>query len=86
MSEESWIQCCTYVYNKRLVTGNVILLAFYLGLANIPAEIVELAQSKALGFERWVTLKRILFSLKKVADSSHHEQDLLKIISRLKLN
>ena len=50
-------------------------------LANIPTAIVELAQTKALAFERWVTLKRILFSLKKADD-----HDLPSIISQLKLN
>lgn len=50
-------------------------------LANIPTAIVELAQTKALAFERWVTLKRILLGLKKADD---HE--LPTIISQLKLN
>ena len=50
-------------------------------LANIPAPIVELAQTKALAFERWVTLKRILLSLKRADD-----QDLPTVISQLKLN
>ncbi|CAF0801545.1 unnamed protein product [Adineta ricciae] len=54
-------------------------------LANIPDSIVELAQTKALAFERWVTLKRILFNLKKVTDKSQ-SQDLLQFLSQLKLN
>ena len=59
--------------------------ARFLGLANIPSSIVELAQAKASAFERWVTLKRILLTLKKGADHSE-EHDLLSIISQLKLN
>ncbi|UJR30337.1 hypothetical protein I4U23_017874 [Adineta vaga] len=54
-------------------------------LANIPESIVELAQTKALAFERWVTLKRTLFTLKKATDQSQ-SQDILQIISQLKLN
>jgi hypothetical protein len=54
-------------------------------LANIPESIVELAQRKALEFERWVTLKRILLTLKKVTDNSQ-QQDLLQFLSQLKLN
>ena len=57
----------------------------FLGLANIPSSIVELAQTKASAFERWVTLKRILLTLKKGADHAE-EHDLLSIISQLKLN
>ena len=59
--------------------------AHFLGLANIPSSIVELAQTKASAFERWVTLKRVLLTLKKGADHSE-EHDLLSIISQLKLN
>ena len=55
------------------------------GLANIPESIVELAQTKASAFERWVTLKRILLTLKKVTDNTQ-EKDLLQILSQLKLN
>ncbi|CAF1182110.1 unnamed protein product [Adineta steineri] len=54
-------------------------------LANIPESIIELAQSKASAFERWVTLKRILFTLKKITDKSQ-EQDILQFLSQLKLN
>jgi DNA mismatch repair protein MSH6 len=53
--------------------------------ARMSIEIVELAQTKALAFERWVTLKRILLTLKKVTDNSQGE-DFLQIISQLKLN
>ena len=56
-----------------------------LGLANIPSEIVELAQTKASEFERWVTLKRTLFLLKK-ANENHEDRNLLQVISQLKLN
>lgn len=58
---------------------------FFIGLANIPESIVELAQTKASAFERWVTLKRVLLSLKKVTDNSQ-QQDLLQFLSQLKLN
>lgn len=58
---------------------------FLIGLANIPESIVELAQTKASAFERWVILKRILLSLKKVTDNSQ-QQDLLQFLSQLKLN
>ncbi|CAF3104902.1 unnamed protein product [Rotaria sp. Silwood2] len=54
-------------------------------LANIPESIVELAQTKAAAFERWVTLKRILLTLKKVTDNSQ-QQDILQFLSQLKLN
>ncbi len=54
-------------------------------MANIPESIVELAQTKALAFERWVTLKRVLLTLKKVTDNSQ-QQDLLQFLSKLKLN
>ncbi len=60
---------------------------FFEGLANIPESIVELAQTKASAFERWVTLKRILLTLKKVTDNSQEQQpDLLQFLSQLKLN
>lgn len=88
MSEESWIQCSTYV-NELIEKKNqrnscsIVLI----GLANIPESIVELAQTKALEFERWVTLKRILLTLKKVTDHSQtQQQDLLQFLSKLKLN
>jgi hypothetical protein len=55
-------------------------------LANIPESIVELAQTKALAFERWVTLKRILLTLKKVTENNSQQQDLLQFLSQLKLN
>jgi len=54
-------------------------------LANIPESIIELAESKAFAFERWVTLKRILLTLKKITDNSQ-QQDLLQFLSQLKLN
>jgi len=54
-------------------------------LANIPETIIELAQNKASAFERWVTLKRILLSLKRITDNSQ-QQDLLQFLSQLKLN
>ncbi|CAF4614398.1 unnamed protein product [Rotaria socialis] len=54
-------------------------------LANIPESIVELAQTKASAFERWVTLKRILLTMKKVTDSSQ-QHDILQFLSQLKLH
>jgi len=62
-----------------------MFVLFSLGLANIPESIVELAQTKALAFERWVTLKRVLLALKKVTDNSQ-KQDILQFLSQLKLN
>lgn len=55
------------------------------GLANIPDSIVQLAQTKASAFERWVTLKRILFNLKKATDDAQ-PADLLQFLSKLKLD
>ena len=83
MSEESRIQCCPYVVTLQI--RGMVHVFLLLGLANIPSSIVELAQTKALAFERWVTLKRILLTLKKVTEPSE-EQDLLAVISQLKLN
>ncbi|CAF2100935.1 unnamed protein product, partial [Rotaria magnacalcarata] len=53
--------------------------------ANISESIVELAQTKASAFERWVTLKRILLTMKKVTDSSQ-QHDILQFLSQLKLH
>ena len=83
MSEEPWIQRCPYVLRSPATKQSPSLLL--LGLANIPASIVELAQTKALAFERWVTLKRTLLTLKKVTEPSE-AHDLLAVIAQLKLN